>query len=79
MSKTIPFNPIKTEPLPAADKWVGGTEAGREKPEAQGPTRRLTVNIPEELHRRIKVKCAADGRQITDVINELLLREYPAE
>lgn len=79
MSKTIPFNPIKTEPLPAADKWVGGAEAVRDKSEVQGPSRRLTVNIPEDLHRRIKVKCAAEGRQITDVINELLLREYPAE
>ncbi len=78
-SKTIPFKQPTGFSRPAED-WVGATLAAAPpvvaaKPEL--PTKRLTVDIPEDLHRRIKVDCAGKGTQISDVVRELLTKEYP--
>lgn len=73
-TKTIPF---KSLPAPA-DAWVGApvaTVATVVKTDA--PTKRLTVDISEDLHRRLKTRCASDGRQISDVVRDLLLKEFP--
>jgi len=78
-TKTVPFR-TPTQ-LPKLDDWVGVQQALPEpkvaKPE--GPTKRLTVDIPEDLHRRIKVHCAGQGTQISDIVRELLAKEFPAE
>ena len=80
-SKTIPFKPMPQLPSPAAENWVGAPAVASAPEPApaklEGPTKRLTVDIPEDLHRRLKVKCAADGEQMSDVIRDLLLKEYP--
>ena len=39
--------------------------------------KRLTVNIPDELHHRIKVRCAHDRQQISEVVRTLLTKEFP--
>lgn len=39
--------------------------------------KRLTVNIPDELHHRIKVRCAHERQQISDVVRSLLTKEFP--
>jgi hypothetical protein len=39
--------------------------------------KRLTVNIPDELHHRIKVRCAHERQQISDVVRTLLTKEFP--
>lgn len=58
-----------------AESWV----EGKAKPSiGSGPTKRLTVDVPADLHKRIKVDCAATGRQISDVVRELLDQKYPA-
>jgi hypothetical protein len=31
------------------------------------------------LHKRIKMKCAADGRQMADAVRELLDKHFPEE
>lgn len=33
---------------------------------------RLVVDLPADLHRRLKGKCGVEGRKIKDVIQELL-------
>lgn len=33
---------------------------------------RLTANIPEELHKKLKVKAAMEGRSIVDILEELI-------
>lgn len=40
------------------------------------PTKRLTIDIPESLHRSIKSQCAARGAKIADEVRELLLQKY---
>jgi proline-rich tail region repeat protein len=73
-SKTIAFKQPQALARPAED-WVGARSA----PTAPaGPTKRLTVDVPAELHKRIKIHCATAERQISDIVRELLEEKYPA-
>ncbi len=55
----------------AADEWVQNRETGEKE-----PNKRLTIDIPESLHRDIKMQCAARGTKIADEVRELLLQKY---
>lgn len=50
------------------DKFVSG---GKVK------TKRLNVEIPATLHARLKARCALQGREIRDVVTELLEERFP--
>ena len=39
--------------------------------------KRLTIDIPEPLHRRIKVACAQGGAKMADEIRRLLEERFP--
>jgi hypothetical protein len=52
----------------ALDKFVNG---GKEE------TVRLNVEIPKALRARVKVRCAMEGREIKDVVIELLQQRFP--
>jgi len=59
----------------AADSWV----ESRATPPllgAQEKMKRLTIDIPESLHRKIKSDCATRGSKIVDEVRELLLQKY---
>lgn len=56
-------------PSPAAlDQFVTG---------GKGQTKRLNVEIPAALHARVKAGCAMQGREIRDVVTELLEQRFP--
>lgn len=82
--KEIKF-PKKPGTVPAAaDEWVSssrGTDAAASvvpaKPEEA--TKRLTLDIPESLHARVKSQCAKRGKKMVDEITALLEKTYPAE
>ena len=38
--------------------------------------KRLTIDVPESLHRAIKMQCAARGTKMADEIRELLMQKY---
>ncbi|ACL62543.1 conserved hypothetical protein (plasmid) [Methylobacterium nodulans ORS 2060] len=40
--------------------------------------RRLTFDIPEALHRRIRIYCAENDQRMADVIRDLLEERFPA-
>lgn len=62
-----------SKPAPAAaDAWVKSRSNGSE-PE---PMKRLTIDVPESLHRAIKAQCAMRGTKIADEVRELLLQKY---
>jgi len=44
--------------------------------ETAGPMKRLTIDVPETLHRQIKTACAQRGTKIADEVRELLLLKY---
>lgn len=56
------------------EDWINGKEVKEEV-----PLKRLTIPIPEELHRRIKVKCVSNGNNMAEVVSKILEREFPAE
>lgn len=73
MTKKVSFG---TKPTgrgePAPDAWV--KERGQDG--NVEPMKRLTIDIPESLHRSIKSQCAARGTKIADEVRELLLGKY---
>ena len=76
MSKKVSFaakpsnRPVSAE----ADKWV----ETRETPTAAEAERmkRLTIDVPESLHRRLKISCATRGSKMADEIRALLEQHY---
>lgn len=38
--------------------------------------KRLTIDVPESLHRAIKMQCASRGAKIADEVRELLMQKY---
>ncbi|MBA1159345.1 plasmid partition protein ParG [Microvirga mediterraneensis] len=40
--------------------------------------KRLTLDVPESLHKRIKRTCADRGEMMADVLREILEKEFPA-
>ena len=39
---------------------------------------RFTIDVPESLHRRVKMQCAASGQKMANMMRDLLEREFPA-
>lgn len=56
----------------AADAWVGS----RTQKAPKEPMKRLTIDIPAELHAQLKADCAIRGRKMADEIRELLMEKY---
>jgi hypothetical protein len=52
-----------------SDAWVEGNISEQ--------TKRLTIDLPESLHRRVKIGCAQRGEKMADVIRALLEKEFP--
>ncbi|WFU07538.1 plasmid partition protein ParG (plasmid) [Rhizobium sp. CB3171] len=92
MKKTTIRMPVATPPA-AADQWVAqsgndvseGPKAAAVVPlkqptAAPAPTevlKRLTIDMPESLHRRVKIGCTMRGTKMNELIRELLEREFP--
>ena len=74
MSKKISFGakPTCAAAPPSVDAWIENRETGGE-PSAM---KRLTIDIPESLHRAIKSQCAARGTKMADEVRELPLQKY---
>lgn len=59
-----------------ADAWVKNRQITAAEKE---PTKRLTIDVAESLHRTIKMQCAARGSKIADEVRELLIQKYGKE
>ncbi len=53
-----------------ADAWVENRSGEAER------MKRLTIDIPESLHRTIKARCAMNGNKIADEVRDLLIQKY---
>src|SRR5215468_7322968 len=58
----------------SAEDWAGFGADGR-APEA--PMKRFTIDVPVELHRRIRAACARRGLRPSSVLHDVLEREFP--
>ena len=59
------------EKAAAVDAWAKTGDKEKE------PSRRLTVDLPISLHRRIKTACVANDENMTEVVTQILLEKYP--
>ena len=57
----------------AADAWV---DSRNDEPEAR---KRLTIDLPASLHRRVKIACVMEETTIVEVVRELLTERFPAQ
>jgi predicted DNA binding CopG/RHH family protein len=55
------------------DEWVSTGDNAEDV-----PTIRFTIDIPTELHTRIKAQCAAKRVKMKEVIQELLEKAFPS-
>lgn len=59
--------------MQAADEWV----LNRRVAVTAEPTKRLTIDVPVPLHKRMKTQCAVEDLVMADVIREFLERRFP--
>lgn len=75
-SKKVPLSgkpsAKKTTEDTAMDAWVGSRT--QEAPKA--PMKRLTIDIPAELHAQLKADCAMRGRKMADEVRDFLMEKY---
>lgn len=77
---TFGAKPVETQPV-SLDSWV--TTRSPEVvdnvdavPEEKEKLKRLTLDIPDKLHRAIKGKAALEGKAMVDMLRELLDEKY---
>ena len=69
----------------AAEAWINAPRGSDAPPIGvapalpEEPTKRLTLDIPESLHARVKSQCAKRGKKMIDEIRILLETHFPAE
>ena len=63
------------------DDWVANTAEAQVAPPAAAPEKikRLTIDIPLGLHRRVKTGCAREELVIADVVREFLDQRFPSD
>ena len=78
-NKKVSFG-AKPTALPAdPESWIQARRDIPDQPdvvEPVEPMKRLTIDIPESLHRAVKMACASRGSKIADEIRQLLLERY---
>jgi proline-rich tail region repeat protein len=71
--KDLAFKPA-TQTAATADAWI----ESRDKPAAPAePTKRLTVDIPQSLHKRIRLACIEQDEIMADAIRKILQKAFP--
>ena len=76
--KKVTFGAKPTKPAPSADAWVESRSVEDEQLLVE-KMKRLTIDMPESLHKAIKSSCALRGSKIADEVRELLYSKYGKE
>ena len=73
--KTVPFK----MPAATAENWVMQRPEPAPKPQAAPtePTKRLIIDLPVRLHKRLKLGAVERDQTIGNVIRKLIAREFP--
>lgn len=80
--KKVSFGPRRSQSGGQAnpDDWVAhrASEEAAPVPSAPvGPVKRLTVDLPAELHGRVKAACALKGVKMVEEVTKLLEAHFP--
>ena len=76
MNKKVSITPKPLDRKPDPDAWV--EQRALPEPEKK-PTKRLTIEIDAELHRRVKTICAREGRIMAEEVRAFLEQSFPPE
>lgn len=74
MAKEVSFGSRPDRPRDALDVFVHGNDTTTA---SKVPMKRLTFDIPADLHMRMKLACVREDRDMADVIRELLQGRFP--
>jgi hypothetical protein len=66
MSKKVPIT-SKPKKATSPDAFVSGDPTSM---------KRLTIDVSEALHRKIKMQCVANGQKMADALRAILEREF---
>jgi hypothetical protein len=58
----------------SAEDWAG---FGADDREPEEPVKRFTIDVPVELHRRVRAACARRGLKTSSVLRDLLSANSP--
>lgn len=77
-TKKISFATKPNGEKPTVNEWVSTRETSIQEQEAQQTVKmkRLTLDIPESLHRAIKMKAVENGVAMADLLRSLLEQHY---
>lgn len=75
MSKKVTIGTKPTARTATADDWV--EKRTTETATTNVTMKRLTFDIPEALHRRIKATCATRGVKMADALRAMLEQQFP--
>jgi hypothetical protein len=67
---TIGSKPTSKSRRTSPDDWVSDRSSSDER------MKRLTIDIPESLHQRVKSQCALNGEKMADVVRALLEKQF---
>jgi hypothetical protein len=73
--KAITFKAMRPA---SAEEWVQSSGPLDRETALFEPMKRFTIDVPVELHKRVKAGCAQRGVKMCDLLRELLEREFPA-
>jgi hypothetical protein len=77
MKKTlITAKPSQSARPADADAWVSSGQPAKLPAERM---KRLTIDVTESLHRRIKVGCAQKGEDMADELRRILEQHFPQQ
>jgi hypothetical protein len=82
MSKTVPIKPNPRKKQPGSevnpfDAFVGGEEVSRSIQPSQR-MKRLTFDIPADLHKRIRLACVEKEEDMATELRRILLDHFPS-
>jgi hypothetical protein len=79
MTKKVSFGAKpRSRKATTPDEWVAGKGTERDEGE-KVETTRFTIDIPTDLHARIKSQCALRKVKMRDEIQALLEKHFPAQ
>lgn len=74
MAKKVNFTAKSNSKPPSVDDWVQTRATESDEPTEK--MKRLTLDVPESLHRAIKSKAVSEGVTMADMLRELLEKEF---
>lgn len=68
---------IQRPKSPTVESWVKEAPAAPSPSHDEVDIKRLTLDIPVDLHRRIKIACYSTDKKMSEVLRDILEQAFP--